>query len=606
MKHLSHFKTASFDIEVPNLDTKVTIWIFGDVHRDLPNCDVDRWHWFLKRAKQETDPEHTYYISMGDTHDFASAREGLKLRTMGMHDQSLEMLSEMVQKRNRAFCTEIAQMRGKLIGLVGGNHTWILENGITADEDLANRMGCQYLGWLSYVNLRLKFASRQTLGGVSFPFVLCHGLGGGRVLGSQVRKVEDLFHIFPDAMVYCISEDTEILTERGWMSYDKIDRYDTVYTLDAQTDTIKKSQIKSYVCYDYEGDMINIKNKVTDQLLHPGHRVYYKTRFTNKYNVRTAGELYNSHAQYRFPLSGQAHSLGVDMTNDQIALSGWLLSDGHFKGESGDTGSGILIYQKRGEKADIIRELLIRLKYSYSEKLRTDDQIVFYIKKKDALKIREFISNKKCMPEWVYDLNKEQFDIFLDAFILGDGSYIDGSATIYGKDKNLMEGFQRALIINGYRNYIKHRRGGFKNGCYVVGITEKNKTDINTKRGFKKVPYKGKIWCIETEHGTFIARRKGKCFITGNCMGHDHSRGAWPQSRLFGTHSKNGVKLKQVRQFYIRSGSFMKSYQDDESAYPVGKLMRPADLGAIRLELSCHRSTKNGDDELIKDIEARI
>jgi len=90
------------------------------------------------------------------------------------------------------------------------------------------------------------------------------------------------------------------------------------------------------------------------------------------------------------------------------------------------------------------------------------------------------------------------------------------------------------------------------------------------------------------------------------CMGHDHSRGAWPQSRLFGTHSKNGVKLKQVRQFYIRSGSFMKSYQDDESAYPVGKLMRPADLGAIRLELSCHRSTKNGEDELIKDIEARI
>lgn len=32
----------------------------------------------------------------------------------------------------------------------------------------------------------------------------------------------------------------------------------------------------------------------------------------------------------------------------------------------------------------------------------------------------------------------------------------------------------------------------------------------------KKIPYKGKVWCVEVESGAFVARRKGKIFITGN------------------------------------------------------------------------------------------
>lgn len=265
--------------------------MFGDVHRDVPNCDVERWKWFLKKSKEDENAANTYYIGMGDYHDFASTKENKKLRDGSLHEQTVEAISELVQKRNRKFAMEIKQMRDRLIGLIGGNHTWILDNGITSDEDLANRMGCEYLGWLSYINLQISFGDRDSR--VSFPMVICHGLGGGRVLGSQVRKVEDLFHIFPGAMVYA--------------------------------------------------------------------------------------------------------------------------------------------------------------------------------------------------------------------------------------------------------------------------------------------------------------------------MGHDHSRGAWPQSRLFATHNPDGtIKMKQVRQFYCRSGSFMRSYLDDQSSYPVGKLMRPSDLGALRIDLSAHRSHKGGGDEVVKDIHVTI
>ena len=32
----------------------------------------------------------------------------------------------------------------------------------------------------------------------------------------------------------------------------------------------------------------------------------------------------------------------------------------------------------------------------------------------------------------------------------------------------------------------------------------------------EKIPYKGKVWCVEVESGAFVARRNGKIFITGN------------------------------------------------------------------------------------------
>ena len=204
MKHLSLFRQSTFTIDLPSHTDKATIWFFGDVHRDLPNCDVDRWKRFLKQAREDDNAEHTYYFGMGDYHDFASAKENKKLRDGQLHDQTVEAISELVQKRNRGFAMEIKQMRGRIIGLIGGNHTWILDNGITSDEDLANRMGCEYLGWLSFVNLRLRVAGGK---GLNFPVVACHGLGGGRVLGSQVRKVEDLFQVFPTASIYIMGHD---------------------------------------------------------------------------------------------------------------------------------------------------------------------------------------------------------------------------------------------------------------------------------------------------------------------------------------------------------------------------------------------------------------
>jgi hypothetical protein len=90
-------------------------------------------------------------------------------------------------------------------------------------------------------------------------------------------------------------------------------------------------------------------------------------------------------------------------------------------------------------------------------------------------------------------------------------------------------------------------------------------------------------------------------------QGHDHQRFARPVSILVPTQHKNGeMKLKQKRQFLCRSGSFKKAYNPDSSGYEVGRLLRPADLGALFLEIGFHRDQKDGEDYIITDIVATV
>jgi hypothetical protein len=91
-------------------------------------------------------------------------------------------------------------------------------------------------------------------------------------------------------------------------------------------------------------------------------------------------------------------------------------------------------------------------------------------------------------------------------------------------------------------------------------------------------------------------------------MGHDHQRFARPIDILIPVqdHGSGETFIKQKRQFLCRSGSFKKAYMPDSSGYEVGRLLRPADLGALQLEIGFHREQKYGKDNITTDIIATI
>ena len=68
------------------------------------------------------------------------------------------------------------------------------------------------------------------------------------------------------------------------------------------------------------------------------------------------------------------------------------------------------------------------------------------------------------------------------------------------------------LTTMGYRNYISYSNG--HKG--VVFNTKHQTTEIQYKHKKENVKYLGKVYCLQTETGAFVVRRKGKPFISGN------------------------------------------------------------------------------------------
>ena len=190
------------EIKLKSINDCINLWFWGDVHRDAVGFDEQRWKWFLKKSAED-DPDKTYYIGMGDYHDLASAREQQKLTRDHLHETTMETLDELVEKRNREFAGEISHMRGKLIGLIDGNHNWRFPNGVTASEDLANRMGCEHMGWLTHLTLTFKFLTKTQ----NVYIVACHGRAGGKRIGTSINQVEDMKAIFPIADIYCMGHN---------------------------------------------------------------------------------------------------------------------------------------------------------------------------------------------------------------------------------------------------------------------------------------------------------------------------------------------------------------------------------------------------------------
>lgn len=87
-------------------------------------------------------------------------------------------------------------------------------------------------------------------------------------------------------------------------------------------------------------------------------------------------------------------------------------------------------------------------------------------------------------------------------------------------------------------------------------------------------------------------------------MGHDHKRGAIPDTSLYMSYStKHQVgTLKQRRQWMCRTGSYLKGYVENEPGYIVGRLLRPAELGNIKLEIAMSRCRTGGCDVQTPDV----
>ena len=204
MEHL--YTVHSKEIVLNSIADEITLYCFGDIHRFTPSCDEDRWKWFLSCAKRDITP-FTYFLGLGDYMDMASGREQKIFNRGELHEQTVQDLGELIQKRNRIMAMEMSFMKPNILGLIEGNHGWRFANGKTGTDDLAERLMTESLGFLCHYTLKIKFANRGGDTRYNIHIIACHGRAGGKTEGASINQVDDLRRIFPVADIYIFGHD---------------------------------------------------------------------------------------------------------------------------------------------------------------------------------------------------------------------------------------------------------------------------------------------------------------------------------------------------------------------------------------------------------------
>jgi hypothetical protein len=185
MRTTGIFTLHRYEIEVKKLGDPIYLIPFGDVHRDSPMCNVEKWHEFLDWAKKK---KRCLFLGMGDYNDLASTSERALLGNKLLHESTQETLENLYKRKTDEFAKEIKFMQGNLIGMIEGNHYAGLSNGTTSTQRICDALNTKYLGVMSIIRLSFNYCGRIT----SIDIVAHHGRGAGRMLGSSLNGVQKM------------------------------------------------------------------------------------------------------------------------------------------------------------------------------------------------------------------------------------------------------------------------------------------------------------------------------------------------------------------------------------------------------------------------------
>ena len=310
----------------------------------------------------------------------------------------------------------------------------------------------------------------------------------------------------------CVSKDTDCLTEEGWKSYDQIKVGNKIATFNIKTKKIEYLPALMIKSYEYDGKLINLKNRSQDQLVTPDHKVVRKRFNANICELIEAYTLTNFKTPILIPNSADSESK-KRINPDWVKLFAWLVSEGGFSEDRGR----ISIFQpvKNIKNCEEIRSIFKNLNFTWDEQLKkggflgSSKTIRFRLGQASARKVREKINSKK-VPEIIKTLDKNQIKLFLETYINGDGHREEkGRISIYTKDNDIKDSIQELCVLCGWGTSLNKNR----NDVWVINIIRNSYTSITE---IIKKYYRGIVWCPTTKNGTFVARRNGKVFITGN------------------------------------------------------------------------------------------
>lgn len=377
----------------------------------------------------------------------------------------------------------------------------------------------------------------------------------------------------------CLDKETELLTKRGWLHYLEIK--DSDYVLSINDRGFSEWSPISKVIIKKAGSLYKYSNTSLDYAFTENHRILCSKRHRNNSYGALGYETFSSmvKGRYRFPVSSKNDNSDYALTDDEITLLGWVLSDGSV------LKSSCQIHQSKISGRSAIKQLLGRLGYKFTSSIRQRDTEVilgkklkkrplvsetFFILSESQGFLRSILGSKKVLkkPEIFNRFSTRQLQLFLKSLMDGDGSWAKSkrAGALNGTPEFLSWVQTLAAQCGVSASLVEYRDGDFRlNLAFDRAYAQVD----NFKKEVKKIEYKGNVWCLQVPHTNFMVRRNGKSYFTGNCWDQE----SWNQknSRYNKKISYEQMKITQREWFeelnihYLQDGSF--SFKDEAIFY---------------------------------------
>ena len=343
--------------------------------------------------------------------------------------------------------------------------------------------------------------------------------------------------------VNCVDTATEILTTRGWAKYNEISTNTEILAYDMTSNNIVKDQIQQVHIYGGDHEVVEFNSPTFSSVSTLEHR--WAVLNKNKTPVFKTTENIEKNKWPDYPIlrvaDNQLSSTNT-YTRNELKLLGWILTDGDWT----ISPYSLHLYQStaKSKNACIYKQMLSvldQLQLEYTDYSRDGIYHEIYIHKcKLTETFMTELVNRELTFEFVSSLSQSQASTIMWSMIEGDGTLgLDKQNITYTcNSESKRDVFQYLAFIAGYatNSYIEypevHNKYPSSNKVYSsvsntapIHITKAyyTVTVLRIKQAqiyphHKSRTHVDTVWCVTTGTGTWVARRDGKVYITGNSI----------------------------------------------------------------------------------------
>jgi len=395
---------------------------------------------------------------------------------------------------------------------------------------------------------------------------------------------------------YCVPADHEILTIKGWKTYDQLDIGELVLSCNHETGELIWVPLEDVAVFDFDGELLKIersnkRNIPTKFLFTEDHRWPVVTTKSFAKGKHYGGERKivlgrDLNTGHTIPMTGVYLGRGSSSPGFSprlAAILGWVVTDGYHRWRGSHC--EMVIYQSPAKHLEEIVELTGNKPRAPHPETGVCAVPVSLV---DVKAITDFFFDKEDLTGIVGRLDRPAADRMWDAMFKAEGWTTGTGQQGFAQDpsynKHVLDAFQMLCLMTERSANLNGR------GCYV----QKEKT-LGMKEGIGRERYTGKIWCPKTRYGTWVMRHDGSTIITGNTF----QRNNLPlQLRTLANHpGQISTQLKPIQQ--RDASQFVPAYLNSGVAIPTGpeengnqQYVSSVGLPSVRGRLDCRISPR--------------